>query len=111
VRQSIPVFFRARLVAPARVAWSVRREQDRLVVTGTNSGDERLRIASLSLRDAAGVVVSFGNGLVGYVLGRSAMNFTVPAAPRGFGLSGAVSVSAESNNGPVHAMAQFQGQP
>lgn len=112
VRQSIPVFFQARRVAPARVAWKIRREADRLVVSGTNSGDDRMRVAGLTLRDAAGSVIQFGNGLVGYVLGRSAMDFIVPSPPAEFGRSGPVAVSADTNNGPVRALAAVvQGQP
>jgi fimbrial chaperone protein len=111
VRQSIPVFFRARQLTSPHVTWSIDKEHDRLVITGTNSGDERLRVASLRLRDAAGLSISFGNGLVGYVLGRASMRFIVPNPPRGFGANGAVSVSAESNNGAVHAMAPLRIQP
>ena len=108
IRQSIPVFFRARQLTRPNVSWTLRLEGGRLVIVASNSGDERLRIASLRLRDAAGATASFGNGLVGYVLGRSSVNFTIPNPPRGFGASGAVSIAAESNDGPIHATAQLQ---
>jgi fimbrial chaperone protein len=111
IRQSIPVFLRARQMAAAHVSWSLRTEDGKLAVTGTNSGDERLRIASLRLRDAAGRAVDFGDGLVGYVLGRSSMRFVMPSPPRGFGAAGPVSVSAVTNTGPLHAMASLQDQP
>jgi fimbrial chaperone protein len=111
IRQSIPVFFRARRLTGSEVSWALRAEPGRLIIVASNNGDERLRIASLRLRDAAGASVGFGDGLVGYVLGRSTMNFVVSAPPRGFGATGPVALSAESNNGRVNAMVSLQGRP
>ncbi len=108
IRQSIPVFFRARQLTRPSVSWALRLEGGRLLIVASNSGDERLRIASLRLRDGAGATASFGDGLVGYVLGRSSVTFTIPNPPRGFGSGGDVSIAAESNNGPVHATAPLQ---
>lgn len=109
IRQSIPVFFRAAQLTRANVSWSLAYERGKVVVTASNSGDERLQIASLRLRDAAGSTINFGNGLVGYVLGRSSMSFIAATPPRGFGAGGGpVSITAESNNGPVHAAAPLQ---
>ena len=78
----------------------------KLVVMASNTGDERLRIASLRLRDSSGGIVSFGNGLVGYVLGRSSMSWIAPSYPRGFANGGPVSITAETDKGPTHAVAQ-----
>jgi fimbrial chaperone protein len=108
IRQSIPVFFRAVQLTRADVSWSLAYEGGKLVVTASNSGDERLRIASLRLRDATGATINFGDGLVGYVLGRSSMRFNATNPPRGFGAEGPVSITAVSNNGPVHAAALLQ---
>jgi fimbrial chaperone protein len=102
------VFFRAVQLTRADVSWSLAYEGGKLVVTASNSGDERLRIASLRLRDAAGSTINFGDGLVGYVLGRSSMRFNATNPPRGFGAEGPVSITAVSNNGPVHAAALLQ---
>lgn len=110
LRQSIPVFYRSRQIAPSNVTWTLGYENDRLVVTASNAGDERLRIASLRLRDAANTV-SFGNGLIGYVLGQSSMNWTAPNSPRGFGAGGTVSIDAETDKGPLHASVQWRGRP
>ena len=76
-------------------------------MVANNSGEERLRIASLRLRDASGNAVSFGNGLVGYSLGRSSMSWLAPNLPRGFGNSGSVSITADTDKGPINAMAQL----
>jgi len=108
IRQLIPVFFRSAQLSKANVSWSLARERDAIVVTATNAGDERLRIASLSLRDGNGSNVGFGNGLVGYVLGRSSMNFMVARVPPKFGATGPVRITAVSNIGPISATALLQ---
>lgn len=106
IRQSIPIFFRATELNSPAVTWSVSPEAGKLIVVASNAGDERLRIASLRLKDASGATISFGNGLVGYVLGRSTMSWTAPSYPRGFGASGPVTITAETDKGPTHAVAQ-----
>jgi fimbrial chaperone protein len=108
VRQSIPVFFRAAQLNKASVTWSLAYERDEVVITASNSGDERLRIADLRLRDAAGTSIGFGNGLVGYVLGRSSMSFIVTHPPRGFGADGGVLLTAATNTGPIRATVPLQ---
>ena len=106
IRQSIPVFFRGRTLNLPAVSWSISSEAGKLVVAASNAGDERLRIASLRLKDSSGAAISFGNGLVGYVLGRSSMRWTAPSIPRGFGAVGPISISAETDKGPTHAVVQ-----
>ena len=110
IRHSIPVFFRSSRLSAANVSWSLRHDGNKLVVVASNSGDERLRIASLRLRDAAGTTLLFGNGLAGYALGRSSMSWIAPSHPRGFGASGSVSIIAETDKGPINAMAQLVGR-
>lgn len=109
VRHSIPVFFGPQGKAPPAVSWSVARAGGKLVVKARNAGAARLRVSALVLRDQGGKTVSFGPGLVGYVLGRSTMRWAAPGAARGFAAAGAVSISAQGNDGPVHAVAQVDG--
>jgi fimbrial chaperone protein len=108
VRQSIPVFFRAAELAPPSVSWSYRHEAGKLVIYARNSGEERLRIANLRIDDGAGHSLNFGNGLAGYALGRSTMSWIFNSAPNNFGLSGSASITAQSDKGPVHAVAQIR---
>lgn len=110
IRHSIPIFFRNPQLSASNVAWSLSQEGERLAVVATNNGDERMRIASLRLRDASGKMISFGNGLVGYSLGRSSMRWLAPSYPRGFGVGGPVSIVAETEKGPVNATAQLVGR-
>ena len=103
IRQSIPIFFQNEQFSAPKVAWSLGYEGPDLVVTATNAGDQRLRIASLTLRDSRGMTIGFGNGLQGYVLGRSSMKWKAPNHRRDFGAGGAVSITAVTDKGPVGA--------
>jgi len=105
VRYSIPVFFGVANKKNPTVAWSVAVKGDKLTVTARNNGDRRLRISALSLRDASGRSISLGTGLAGYALGQSAKSWTVPS--RGFSTNGPASVSAQSDGGPIQAVASI----
>ena len=105
VRYSIPVFFGAPDKTSPALAWSLASAGGRVTVTARNSGDRRIRISALSLRDAQGRTVSFGDGLVGYALGRSTIRWTAPVGADGFAVSGSVSISAQGDIGPIHAVA------
>jgi fimbrial chaperone protein len=111
IRQSIPVFFRMRDLRPASVSWTVRHEANKLVLIASNAGNEHLRIASLRLRNSAGVTISYGNGLAGYVLGQSSKSWILPSHPTGFDVRGSMSIMAESDKGPVSAIAQSSDGP
>jgi fimbrial chaperone protein len=104
VRQSIPAFFRGREISRPQVSWSLRTEAGQLTVVTHNAGDERLRIANLRLKDSSGATLSFGNGLLGYVLGHSSMSWATLKYPRGFGSGGSISVTAETDKGQTHAV-------
>jgi len=105
VRYSIPVFFGAPNKKNPTVAWSVAANGDKVTLTARNSGERRLRISALSMRDAAGKSLSFGNGLAGYALGQSAVSWTVPR--HGFTPNGSISVTAQSDGGPIQAVASI----
>ena len=106
VRYSIPVFFGAANKKNPTLAWSVATKGDTVTLTAHNSGERRLRISALSLRDASGKSLSFGNGLAGYALGQSAISWTVPS--RGFSANGAISVTGQSDGGPIQAVASAE---
>ena len=105
VRHSIPVFFGAPDKTIPTVAWSVVINGGQLTVTSRNSGERRLRISALNLQDSTGRTISFGSGLVGYALGKSTMRWTARGGALGFGAGGPVSISAQGDNGPIHAVA------
>ena len=103
VRYSIPVFFGAANKKNPTVAWSIVPNGDKITLTARNSGERRLRISALTLRDAGGKSLSFGSGLAGYALGQSAVSWTVPR--RDFTTNGSISVTGQSDGGPIQAVA------
>lgn len=105
VRHSIPAFFTAPDAAPPAIAWSVSRRQGQWVLSAKNKGASRLRISAMTLRDRSGRKLSFGNGLVGYALGGSSMQWAAPASDRRFAPTGSVKITAQGNEGAVNAVA------
>jgi fimbrial chaperone protein len=105
VRYSIPAFFIDQGGAAPSVRWSLTSHQDKLMLTAQNDGHRRLRLSSVRLKDSNGATISFGSGLLGYVLNRSVMSWTAPSGSRAFGAGGLVSITADSDQGPIHAEA------
>ncbi len=83
----------------------------KLTVAARNKGERRLRISELKLRGAGGKTASFGNGLVGYSLGRSTMYWAAPGSTRDLVSGGSVQITAQSDIGPIHAVAPLQKAP
>ncbi len=99
LRYSIPVFFYAPDAEAPKLTWRFRKSNGRIVVTLRNDGGRHVRIAALKLKDRSGAVVSFGNGLVGYALPHSEIQWTSQPVK---GLSGeTVALSAMSDQGPI----------
>lgn len=109
LRQSLPVFFEGPDMRPAQVSWSYSKQGGKLLVTAKNDGDRRMRIGSLSLSNGKGSTVSFGNGLVGYSLGRSVMTWVLSGRKANISVSGTANVSGQSDLGPINAKAEPQG--
>lgn len=101
VRYSIPVFFGTADKQSPKIAWSIARHGNKVIVTANNSGERRLRISALRLRDANGKTLSFGPGLTGYALGRSTISWTKPA--HGFSAKGPATIFAQTDKGPLRA--------
>lgn len=103
LRYSIPVFFTVPGASAPKLTWELQQRGTKPVIVVSNAGDRRIRLAKLKFTDGKGAVASFGEGLAGYVLGRSSKNFEVPAKLKGFGAGGVVSMSAQSDTGPIEA--------
>ena len=100
VRYSIPVFFKKPDAAPPKITWGLGRVKGKLVVTATNLGDSRLRIADLQLTQK-GTVIGGRNGLVGYVLGGARMQWVINADKSVS--SGPLTLRGHSDTGPFDA--------
>lgn len=108
LRHSIPVFFEPRTVKGPEVTWSIMRHDGRTFVTATNNGDRRIRVSRLRLQNAKGAVASFGDGLTGYVLGHSTMQWKVPGRAQRLSGPGPVMVSSDGDLGPIRAKAKLE---
>jgi fimbrial chaperone protein len=104
IRQSIPVFFGRPAEARPSVTWSLAYDGPSLVATARNTGGRRMRVSSLALRDETGKTISFGDGLLGYVLSRSTMTWTGPQAADDFAAKGSIVLSGQGDTGPINAV-------
>jgi fimbrial chaperone protein len=102
-RYSIPAFFYPASASEGKLTWSIEQHDGGSYLSATNSGDMHLRISGLKVQDGNKPVVSFGEGLAGYVLGHSTKTWVTPRS--GGGLSGPASLSiiAQTNYGPIRA--------
>ena len=104
LRYSVPLFFTEPSASQPRLAWSLRRGKGgRLVASAVNEGQRHLRLSEMTIR-AGGAKAAFGEGLVGYVLGKSSMSFSsknVAGAPG----AGSASISANTDMGRLDAIA------
>jgi fimbrial chaperone protein len=107
LRQVLPVFFGAPDKAPPDVTWSLRRTPKGLALFARNAGDRRLRIGSAVLTFPGRRSIRLGGGLLGYVLGRSEMSWTIP---HGEGFGATATLRAESDTGAVVAKAIVSGR-
>ena len=108
LRYSIPVFFYPREAAASKLAWSIEQHNGRVSVAARNDGDRHVRISVLKVQDGNGSTVSFGNGLTGYVLGRSTMRWLAPASAHRVALGSSVVITAQSDYGPINAAPSMQ---
>lgn len=108
VRHSIPVFFSPQESKGADVVWNVSKKSGGYQVTVNNKGDKRMRIADLSLQSKGGAAVAQHPGLVGYVLGKSSVSWFIPGARNNLS-GGSLTISAQSEAGPIHAKANVRG--
>lgn len=107
-KHSIPMFFTTALDGKSRVTWAMETKGDTRFIVAKNDGNRRVRIAGLTLKSPGTKDVVLGKGLNGYVLSGSSMRWVLPKTAS-VGSTGPVSVTARSDEGPIHASAQAQG--
>lgn len=101
LRYSIPLFFVPTDTTSPRLAWSVRYDRNRFVLSAANLGATREKITGIRLRDADGVDRRLADGLVGYVLGESSMNWRFGPAQGGAPIPGPAVLQYRSDSGTV----------
>jgi fimbrial chaperone protein len=103
LRYSVPVFFYSPEASASSLNWSLERRGGHAYLSATNAGDAHARIASLKIVNGSNAVVSYGDGLAGYVLGHATRTWAVPAnAVMPIDLK-ALAVTAQTNIGPIRA--------
>ncbi|WP_162914486.1 fimbrial biogenesis chaperone [Taklimakanibacter lacteus] len=108
IRHSIPVFFRMGDERPPVIGWTAARTKRGLVITARNDGDRRFKLANLVVKTTSGKVLRRINGLAGYVLGHSAMSWTIPGnVAAGSGLE----IAGLGEGGPFHGTSLVKPSP
>jgi len=108
LRYSIPVFFYPANYAAPKLTWSIIQRGGRTYIEATNEGDRHIRLASLKLQAANGAPISFGEGLVGYVLGHSSKTWPIADSHKQIGAGTPVAITAQSDAGQISASATMQ---
>jgi fimbrial chaperone protein len=106
MRYSVPVFFTAGQHSAAAVEMGVQQSDGKLTIAISNKGSAHLKLSGMKATDAAGHVVSFGNGLNGYVLAGAANSFSARGPKKLVGSS--VTVSVNSNFGQLVKTVQLR---
>lgn len=106
VRYSIPVFF-SKNGQDSEISWKASMIKGRLVLTASNSGGRRVRLASLRVV-SAGKTINVGQGLAGYVLGQSSREWAVKSGAKSIAPGGTITILAQGDNGPIEATAKVQ---
>ena len=104
LRQSIPVFFKPATAAGPSLAWSIGQANGKLTLAAHNSGDRRVRLADLKVRDSSGMEIMFAKGLAGYVLPGSTRRWPLPARRNGMAT---LRVAAQGDTGAIDASASL----
>ncbi len=104
LRQVLPVFFAQDDRSAPQVTWSVARGPRGYVLRAHNAGDQRLRVARVTLGGAGQPPIKLGGGLLGYVLGHANMSWTIGKA-KAFNPGATLTVRGESDHGEFRATA------
>ncbi|SFH96010.1 fimbrial chaperone protein [Bosea sp. OK403] len=102
-RHLVPVFFTGKSASPPAISWSAGQHGRGITLAAVNSGDTRVRLAAVTLRDASGQVLSASKGLLGYSLGRSSMRWDIAAPARPTKSGASVTISGMTETGPFNA--------
>jgi fimbrial chaperone protein len=106
VRYSVPVFF-AQPDSSPQLTWSASVVDRRLQLMVRNDGSQHIRISALKVQ-GPGLDISFGEGLVGYVLAHSTAQWTARPVLKSVAAGTALKITALGGNGPVSATALLQ---
>lgn len=107
IQYSVPVFF-GRQAGKHQLNWNARISKGQLVVEAANEGTRRARISNMKIGLPGGKAINVSEGLAGYVLSDSRRVWI--AKPRSLTPGSKITISAQSEQGPVNATAAVTGQ-
>jgi fimbrial chaperone protein len=102
VRQSVPLFYASADASGPRIEWRVSVSGGRIALAATNTGDTPVKVANPMLDDAGGGRAVLSDGLLGYVLGGSAMRWTIEPPSGRLPRPGAAKLSLRTDAGVVN---------
>jgi fimbrial chaperone protein len=109
LRQSIPVFFKPAAASGPKLTWSVAQANGKASLLAHNSGDRRVRVSDLKVRDGQGPDLTVAGGLAGYVLPGATKRWALPGGRAAAG--GTLRVAAQGDTGPIDASASSSSRP
>ena len=94
VHYSVPIFLQPAGVAEVapQLQWSLHKKGEQAVLEVSNSGDGHAQLAALSFVDAAGKRTDVDPGLLGYVLPKATMRWTLKPAAAVFAAGGTLEI-------------------
>jgi fimbrial chaperone protein len=106
MRHSIPVFLLPEQSGGPKLRWSISNRGGRLVLHVQNDGGRRVRLSNVSVSLPGGKTISFGSGLLGYVLAGSSMQWQSAVGTSVVTAGQTPKIVATSDQGPVNAAAR-----
>jgi len=108
MQYSLPVFVASSRPAPANIRWQTEVVEDEISIKAFNLGGRRERVVGLRVENNGKEAVGELNGLAGYVLARSSMQWVFPA--NGAKPGDKVTISAQSDSGNIRAVAPIEAR-
>ena len=108
MRHSIPVFVSPESGSAPKLTWSVGTANGRLVLRARNEGGRRIRLSGVTITLENGRTIAFGNGLLGYVLAGSNMEWTAGAGTGTVSPGQIAKITATTDIGPLNVSAKVQ---
>jgi fimbrial chaperone protein len=108
LRYSIPIFFSAPEAGDTTLTWSLESNGKSTTLIVKNPANEHARISDLAMTTESGKKISYGSGLIGYVLAKSTARFKLKKALKGAAPGETIVIAAQNKDEPVTAAAKVR---
>lgn len=103
LRHVVPLFFSGRDSSPASPVFAIARRGNDAILQVTNRGESRVRLSAIAVRDGSGRSVPLTQGLLGYALAQSSMQWRIAGAARRLAPGTRISISGVADRGLFNA--------